>query len=63
MEGLGVGKPPVFGTVIPCCSHNILLDRSVLSIVRLILAQQPVQGHQPDQPAPQLPQPQPMQQP
>ena len=37
-EGLGVGKPPVFDTVIPCCSHNILLDRSVLSIVRLILA-------------------------
>ena len=22
-EGLGVGKPPVFDTVIPCCSHNI----------------------------------------
>ena len=37
-EGLGAGEPPVFDTVIPCCSHNILLDRSVLSIVQLILA-------------------------
>ena len=37
-ERLGVGKPPVCDTIIPCCSHNILLDRSVLSIVRLILA-------------------------
>ena len=38
MERLGVGKPQVFDTIIPCCSHNILLDRPVLSIVCNILA-------------------------
>ena len=37
-ERLGVGKPLVFDTVIPHCSHNILLDRPVLSIVHNILA-------------------------
>ena len=38
-ERLGVGKPPVFDTLIPHCSHNyILLDRPVLSIVHNILA-------------------------
>ena len=38
MERLGVGKPLVFDTAIPRCSHNILLDRPVLSIVHNILA-------------------------
>ena len=37
-ERLGVGKPLVFDTIIPCCLHNILLDRPVLSIVHNILA-------------------------
>ena len=37
-ERLGVGKPPVFDTIIPHCSHNILLERSVLSIVRYMLS-------------------------
>ena len=38
-ERLGVGKPPVFDTLIPRRLHNyILLDRPVLSIVHDILA-------------------------
>ena len=42
MERLGVSKPPVFDTLIPCCLHNnILLNRPVLSIVHNILAHLP----------------------
>ena len=35
---LGVGIPPVLDNVDASCSHNILLDRPVLSIVHDILA-------------------------
>ena len=38
---LGVGIPPVLDTISSGCLHNFILDRPLLSIVHVILADEP----------------------